>query len=821
MSYALVDVELTAPIPALQLGDGQAGVAIVSRREGHVVGFAVHPLAPGTTLAADEVAALLDPAPGQLPPAAAPGRTGPRVTVAVCTRDRTALLAQCLDALLPQVGDADEVVVVDNAPSSTGTRDLVAGKPVRYEVEPVPGLDFARNRALRVATGEVIAFVDDDVVVDRHWLASVRAVWALDPDAGAVTGQILPLELETDAQVAFERRGGFRGGNQQVRYLGLDRADDRIYPYAPGRFGAGANFAVRRVLALGLGGFDEALDTGPPLPGGGDIDMMHRVVRAGHLLVYEPRAVVFHRHRRDAEGLRRQYDSWGRSLMAFAVKTYRQDPDGRPKLRLLVRWFFSSQLRGARRAVRKRDGARLDAAVAELRGGVGGLLGTYGRSRRRSRRRKLAAGNPTVAILPWGDVVEDYIEPIGLSLEDYAERLSGGWLFGFVEAFRRAGVDTVVVCWSSAVARPTRRMHVPTGATLWFLPTSAAYRAARARLADRYALHRRAAIGDGASSVPGVLAHVAAPYLTATPVALARVLRGEGCRAILCQEYEEGRFDVSVALGRVLRVPVVATFQGGDHTRTPVERLLRGRAVRAASGLVVAAAAEAARVRERYRVLPERLAAITNPFDPASLPLTTRAAARAELGLDDGARVAMWHGRVDIDPKGIDTLVEAWSEVRATCSVPPTLLLLGTGSGAGWLRDRIEALGLDDVRWRDEYVLDRRVIGTYLSAADVFVLPSRQEGFPVAPVEAMAAGLPVVATDAPGVRAVVGDGEAAGGVIVAREDAGALAAELRRFLDDLDLSSAVGAAAARRVAEHFSMDAVGRQLRRFVLEGPT
>jgi hypothetical protein len=137
MSYALVDVELTAPMPSLLLGDGESGLAIVSRREGHVVGYAIHPLAPGTRLAPEEVAALLDPAPVQLPPVAAGDQAGPRVTVVVCTRDRTELLAGCLDALLPQIGDADEVVVVDNAPSSTGTRDLVAGKPVRYEVEPV------------------------------------------------------------------------------------------------------------------------------------------------------------------------------------------------------------------------------------------------------------------------------------------------------------------------------------------------------------------------------------------------------------------------------------------------------------------------------------------------------------------------------------------------------------------------------------------------------------------------------------------------------------------------------------------------------------
>ncbi len=196
----------------------------------------------------------------------------------------------------------------------------------------------------------MLAFIDDDVVPDRHWYAAICSAWAEHPDAGAMTGQILPFELETPAQIAFERRGGFRGGNEPVRYEGLDLPGNPIYPYSPGMFGAGANLSVSRSVAMRLGGFDDALDTGPPLPGGGDTDLMHRVLRGGWALVYEPAAVVFHRHRRDGDGLRRQYDSWGRSVMAFATKTYRRDPAGRVKLRRLLRWFFRTQIREARRA---------------------------------------------------------------------------------------------------------------------------------------------------------------------------------------------------------------------------------------------------------------------------------------------------------------------------------------------------------------------------------------------------------------------------------------------------------------------------------------
>src|SRR4029453_6170319 len=108
----------------------------------------------------------------------------------------------------------------------------------------------------------------------------------------------------------------------------------------------------------------------------------------------------------------------------------------------------------------------------------------------------------------------------------------------------------------------------------------------------------------------------------------------------------------------------------------------------------------------------------------------------------------------DIHPKGIDVLLDAWARVREDPATrQPTLLLLGTGSGAGWRHEQLPARRLDEGEWRAEYGLDPDVVGTYLSAGDVFVLPSRQEGFPVAPVEAMAAGLPVGASSAPGVGA--------------------------------------------------------------------
>jgi GT2 family glycosyltransferase len=314
----------------------------------------------------------------------------PSLTVAVCTRDRADDLAECLRSLLA-VRDATpggfEVLVVENAPSNDATARLLEPLPgVRRCVEPRPGLDFARNRAVAEATGDFVAFIDDDVRVDPGWYRGLAAALADNPDAGCVTGLVLAAELETDAQVLFERRGGFRRGCRRQRFAGPIQPGNPLYPAGAGIFGAGCNMVFRRDLLVELGGFDEALDTGPPLPGGGDLDAFYRVVRHGAPLVYEPAMLVFHRHRRDLDGLARQYWSWGEGMMAFVAKSWSVDVEQRWKLTRLVLWWSRATMRELARARRGRSELPASLVAAELRGGVVGLMGSYGRSRRRSAR---------------------------------------------------------------------------------------------------------------------------------------------------------------------------------------------------------------------------------------------------------------------------------------------------------------------------------------------------------------------------------------------------------------------------------------------------
>lgn len=427
---------------------------------------------------------------------------------------------------------------------------------------------------------------------------------------------------------------------------------------------------------------------------------------------------------------------------------------------------------------------------------------------------------PTVALLPWGDLVEDFLDPLGLAVTDYARRMTGGWLFGYVEALAQADVRTVVVCVSARVQRPERHEHVGTGAPIWVLPATRAYRLARRQLATPYAWNRRAAAGDrsGAAALVGGLARHLAPYLSTPLGPLTQVLRDEGCQAILCQEYEEARYDAVVLLGRRLRLPVSATFQGGSAARTGIERLVRTRTLRLASSLVVGSQAEAERLRRERSVPAHRIARIPNPLNLQEWRPGDRAGARRELGLSDSARIVVWHGRVEMHRKGLDVLLGAWRAITDTRPAPElVLLMVGTGGDAPALRARLAEQPLPGVRWLDRYTLDRDELRAHLYAADVAVLPSRHEGFAVAPLEAMACGLPVVVTDVAGVRDLLPAGEQDGGIIVPIGDAAALGAALGSFLDDLPRARDVGLRARARTEEAYSLASVGQRLRAAVL----
>lgn len=312
--------------------------------------------------------------------------TLPSLTVVVCSRDRTDELATCLDGLSHLDYPNLEIVVVDNAPSTDATERLVrASHPaVRYVREPRPGLDWARNRGIAEAQGDIVAFTDDDVVVDPMWAMALARVFAENPEVMAVTGLVAPFELETEAQVLFERYGGFGRGFER-KWFRLASGKNRLA--APecagaGKYGTGANMAYRRCVFDAIGTFDPALDVGTPTNGGGDLEMFFRVLKEGYTLVYEPRAIVRHRHRRDYARLLVQIRNNGIGFYSHLVRSALAYPEERAALaRFGLWWFWFWSVRRLIASVLGRYDFPRDLILAELFGSLRGLR-RYGVSTR-------------------------------------------------------------------------------------------------------------------------------------------------------------------------------------------------------------------------------------------------------------------------------------------------------------------------------------------------------------------------------------------------------------------------------------------------------
>ncbi|MFW0786026.1 glycosyltransferase [Gordonia sp. CPCC 206044] len=245
-------------------------------------------------------------------------------SVVLCTRDRTDEAKRVIDSLLSMDHPDFEIVVVDNAASSLDTWRYVDGlgdPRVRVVHASVPGLAAARNRGLEEARREIVAFTDDDVVVDRHWLTCLTRAFTDDPSVACVTGLVPAAELRTAAQMTFENRVGWSTSVQRRTYRLSDKAiHGDLFPFRVSDYGTGANFAVRRSAAIALGGFDEALGAGSPTKGGEDIDWFVRTLVAGHTLVFEPDAVTWHQHREDDAALLSQAHGYGLGLGAWITK---------------------------------------------------------------------------------------------------------------------------------------------------------------------------------------------------------------------------------------------------------------------------------------------------------------------------------------------------------------------------------------------------------------------------------------------------------------------------------------------------------------------
>ena len=295
---------------------------------------------PEAVVAGDQIDAqlrvLLGPEVAQQPaqrsmglPAEVAGRA---VTVVVATHDRPELLLECIESVFAGRVIPDRLLVVDNAPSSNATAKLVerlarTEPRLGYVREDRPGLARAHNAGLPYVRTELVAFTDDDVLVDPRWLERLVGAFTSDDRVGCVTGLIAPRELDTLPQHWVEGNSIFDKGLQRRTYDTAEhRPADQLFPLTAGVLGSGANMGFRIDDLRARGGFDDALGTGTLAMGGDDLAAFYDVITAGQRLVYEPAAIVLHRHYRDYAGLRRQTYGYGAGLGAYLTRCLLRDP---------------------------------------------------------------------------------------------------------------------------------------------------------------------------------------------------------------------------------------------------------------------------------------------------------------------------------------------------------------------------------------------------------------------------------------------------------------------------------------------------------------
>lgn len=259
-----------------------------------------------------------------------PATDPPLISVVVATRERPRSLTMCLDSLSRMDYPDYEIVVVDNAPATDATASLVgkrAEQNLCYVHEPRRGLAAAHNCGLERARGAIVAFTDDDVILDRKWLTEISRGFRAAPDVACVTGLIMPAELQTQAQLMLETHGHFgKGFEQRVVNCGTHRPADPLFPFTAGKLGSGANMAFRTGRLRELGGFDPATGTGTTARGGDDLAAFFSVLAAGHSLVYQPTALAWHHHKRDLEALHNQVYGYGVGLGAYLTSALVDHP---------------------------------------------------------------------------------------------------------------------------------------------------------------------------------------------------------------------------------------------------------------------------------------------------------------------------------------------------------------------------------------------------------------------------------------------------------------------------------------------------------------
>jgi len=222
-----------------------------------------------------------------------PTSPAPRMSVVICTYNGSATLRQALEGALTLHYPDYEVIVVSDGSTDASADIAREYEGVRVIETPNRGLSSARNTGLEAATGEIVAYLDDDAIPDPDWLRHLAATFASGPYAAVGGPNILPPGSSAVAQCVANAPGG------PTHVLVSDREAEHV---------PGCNMAIRRDALLEIGGFDPRFRVA-----GDDVDVCWRLLDSGQRIAFSPGAVVLHHRRRSVRAYLRQQRGYGKA----------------------------------------------------------------------------------------------------------------------------------------------------------------------------------------------------------------------------------------------------------------------------------------------------------------------------------------------------------------------------------------------------------------------------------------------------------------------------------------------------------------------------
>ncbi len=217
--------------------------------------------------------------------------TRPAISAIVCSRNGAATLRQCLVGLSRQTSKNHEVLVIDDGSIDETPEIVKAFSFVRYIRQDPAGLSAARNRGAREASGQILAYTDDDCIPDEDWLLRLGAAFD-DPAWSAAGGPNIPPPPRNTIEAIVAAAPG------APTHVLLNDEEAEHLP--------GCNFSVRKEALLRIGGFHTDFTTA-----GDDVDICWRLRAAGGRLRFVPSAMVWHHRRFTVRGYLGQQSGYG------------------------------------------------------------------------------------------------------------------------------------------------------------------------------------------------------------------------------------------------------------------------------------------------------------------------------------------------------------------------------------------------------------------------------------------------------------------------------------------------------------------------------